>query len=171
MESSAGSVNADCKEEGSLHLENSASPETKEIVEEGVHLTFCTCSGRSGTLSVEHDLMAGELKARVEVLLGIPAGFQQWLVACGELKVADGLSVASLNLKSGDCVTVIHSGFVPLQPLPNAFSWNSTLSGISFALNIPAGLLPFIKFVCILENDGCRSNRGGRTTTTGICMI
>jgi len=122
MESSAGSVNADCKEEGSLHLENSASPETKEIVEESVHLTFCTCSGRSGTLSVEHDLMAGELKARVEVLLGIPAGFQQWLVACEELKVADGLSVASLNLKSGDCVTVIHSGFVPLQPLPNAFS-------------------------------------------------
>lgn len=102
-------------------MENTASPELKETEEESVRLTFCTCSGRSGTLCLQHHLAAGEAKARVEGLLGIPAAFQQWLVACEELKVADGSLVASLDLKSGDCITVIHSGFVPLQPLPSAF--------------------------------------------------
>mmetsp|Transcript_53237 Transcript_53237/g.105795 ORF Transcript_53237/g.105795 Transcript_53237/m.105795 type:complete len:329 (-) Transcript_53237:271-1257(-) len=133
MQISADSIIADGKEEGGLHLESTAPPERKESKKDCVHLIFCTCSGHSGTLSVEHDLMAGEVKARVEGLLGIPAGSQRWLVELEELKVADGASVASLNLKSGARVTVIHSGFVPLQPLPNAFSLE--LKSVRFQLH------------------------------------
>jgi len=148
MESSSDCAVADRKEGCSLHLENTASSETQESKEDSVHLTFSTCSGRSCALCVEHDLTTSEVKARVEGLLGIPPGCQQWLLACSELKIADEASMASLDLKSGDCITVIHSGFVPLQPLPDAFSLE--LNSARYQLHSPcSSAFPVIYKICV----------------------
>merc|ERR1711920_293895 len=81
-------------------------------------------SGRSATLSICTTASPQEACVAIEELLGIPSRSQQWLLHSKEIMFQKLATMADTGLNSGDHITVMNNGFVPLVPLPNAFALN-----------------------------------------------
>jgi hypothetical protein len=94
---------------------------TKEL-QLDVHLL----SGRSATLSIRTTASPREVCVAIEELLGIPSHSQQWLRHSKEIWFQKLATMADTGLNSGDQITVMNNGFVPLVPLPNSFVLNLT---------------------------------------------
>lgn len=83
-------------------------------------------SGRSATLSICTTASPQEACVAIEELLGIPSQSQQWLRHSEEIILHKLATMADTGLSSGDQITVMNNGFVPLVTLPNAFVLNIT---------------------------------------------
>lgn len=97
-----------------------------DVSEDTLHLDVCSLSGKEAALSSRLSASPEELCAQIEELLGIPACSQQWLVESTELLFQDASTLAAAGLKTGDRLTVMHSGFAPLEPLPQEFRLDLT---------------------------------------------
>eukprot|EP00416_Gambierdiscus_australes_P028991 CAMPEP_0171083508 /NCGR_PEP_ID=MMETSP0766_2-20121228/17751_1 /TAXON_ID=439317 /ORGANISM="Gambierdiscus australes, Strain CAWD 149" /LENGTH=322 /DNA_ID=CAMNT_0011540941 /DNA_START=69 /DNA_END=1037 /DNA_ORIENTATION=+ len=113
---------ADCASHDAPHADEPPSPRA----EDSFCLHVCTLSGKSGTVSTCSSAFVEELRVSIEALLGVPAASQQWLLDHSEVALQKASTLGDTPLRPGDRITVLHSGYVPLAPLPEVFELTLT---------------------------------------------
>jgi len=91
-----------------------------------LHVSVCALSGKSGAFSVCASASVPKVCTIIESLVGIPANCQQWLVDGTDVTFQQAPTMADIGLQTGDKITVIHVGYVPLLPLPDVFTLTLT---------------------------------------------
>lgn len=85
-----------------------------------------TLSGNSGTVWSYPSALVQSVCCAIEKKLGIAAASQQWLVGGDEVDFRRAATMAETSLASGTSITVVHTGFMPLVPLGEAFALELT---------------------------------------------
>jgi len=90
--------------------------------EDVLRLEICMLSGEHKTLESSKSTSLDKVCATIEDLLGIPATCQKWLLNSHLVSFNDVVTLGDVDICDGDQLTVLHNGFTPMVPLPEAFS-------------------------------------------------
>lgn len=97
-----------------------------DACDDGLSLQIHSLSGTTATVSSRLTTSPQELCTKIEGLLGMPACSQRWIVENKEILFHAASTLAHAGLKAGDQLTVMHSGFAPLEHLPEEFKLDLT---------------------------------------------